>query len=138
MKVKEIMSRNVEAIAADSNLVAAASHMRRLDIGFLPVLDRDVAGVITDRDIVVRAIAEAKNPTETKVGDVMTRDVEIVTEDQEVELAAAVMKDKQIRRVIVKDTANAYVGVLSLGDLAAAGHEVALSGETLKKVCAAT
>lgn len=135
MKVKEIMSRNVEAVTANSNLVEAASKMARLDIGFLPVLDGQVAGVVTDRDIVVRAIAAGKDPGQTTVGDCMTPDVEVVQDDQDVAEAAALMKQNQIRRVIVKDARGAFVGVLSLGDLAAAGHEVELSGQALEEVC---
>jgi CBS domain-containing protein len=135
MKVSEIMSRNVEAITASSNLVAAANKMARNDIGFLAVLDGSMAGVITDRDIIVRAIAEAKDPSATTVGDIMTGEVAVVSADEDVATAAQTMKDKQIRRVIVKDAKDAYVGVLSVGDLAAAGHEVELSGETMERIC---
>lgn len=135
MQLKEIMSRNVEAISAESNLVEAADRMARLDIGFLPVVDSDIMGVITDRDIVVRAVAEGLNPGQTKVGDIISSDVETMLEDQSVEEATKLMEDKQIRRILVKDSRNAFVGVVSLGDLATAGHELELAGKTLEKVC---
>ena len=134
MKVKEIMSTNVESISADSNLVEAANIMARLDIGFLPVIDADVAGVITDRDIVVRAVAEGRDPGKTKVGDILTSSVETLSEDQDIKDAAKLMQDKQIRRILVKGDNDAYVGVVSLGDLAVEGHDAKLSGKSLEKI----
>jgi CBS domain-containing protein len=136
MKLKEIMSHNVESISASSSLVEAANRMARLDIGFLPVLDSDIMGVITDRDIVVRAVAEGRDPSATTVGEITTSNVEILLEDQDVAEAAKLMKEKQIRRVLVKNQKGAYVGVVSIGDLAAQGHEREMCGEAMEKVCA--
>jgi CBS domain-containing protein len=136
MKLKEIMTRNVEAISSDSSLVEAANKMARLDIGFLPVLDGDgISGVVTDRDIVVRAIATGRDASSTKVSEILTGSAEILSEDQEAQDAAKLMKDKQIRRVLVADDSGAYVGVVSLGDLAVEGHEPDLCGEAMEKVC---
>jgi CBS domain-containing protein len=135
MKLKDFMTPNVEAISANATLVEAANMMARLDIGFLPVLDGDVAGVITDRDIVIRAIADGRNPSETKVQDVFTADVAVLSEDQDVSDAAELMQNKKIRRILVKNATGAYVGVVSLGDVAVDGHASGLCGEAMEKVC---
>ena len=135
MKVKDVMSLNVESVSPGTNLVAAANRMARLDIGFLAVLNGDIAGVVTDRDIVVRAIAEAKDPSETTVDEIMTANVETISENDDLEEAANRMEEKQIRRVLVRDEKGAYVGVLSLADLAVKGHKTGLCGEAMEKVC---
>jgi CBS domain-containing protein len=136
MKLKEIMSHNVEAVSTESTLMAAANTMARLDIGFVPVLDGgQVVGVVTDRDIIVRAVAEGRDPNTTSVGDVMTKGLETLSPEEEVEQAAKIMKDKQIRRIVVQGDDGAYLGVVSLGDLAGRGHESELAGKTLEKVC---
>ena len=136
MKLRDIMTRNVETVSANSDLVEAANIMARHDIGFLPVEDGDIAGVVTDRDIVVRAIAEGRDPRATKVREIVTPGAEVLLEDDEVDEVVKLMQTKQIRRVLVTDGSGAYVGVVSLGDLAAQGHETELSGQALESVCA--
>lgn len=137
MKLKEIMSENVEAISADSTLTEAANTMARLDIGFIPVLEgtNGIAGIVTDRDLVVRAIAEGRDPSKTTVGDIMTKGLETLSPEDDVEQAARLMEEKQVRRLVVKDESGAYVGVVSLGDLAKRTSDHELSGEALEKVC---
>ncbi len=136
MKLREIMSKSVESIPVNSSLTEAANTMARLDIGFLPVVDGpDVVGAITDRDIVVRALAEALNPAETPVSEIMTKQLETVSPDEDVEEAARIMEEKQIRRLVLCDDSGAYLGVVSLGDLAYRAHSHELSGEALEKVC---
>ena len=120
MKVNEIMTRNVEFIQPNDSLQLAARKMRDRDIGFLPVYEGDeLIGVVTDRDIAVRAIASDLNPDAILGRELVTSPVVYCFEDQNVEDAARLMGDNQIRRLVVLDRKNnQLVGVVSLGDLA--------------------
>ncbi len=135
MKVTEIMSREVETVSANATLVEAARLMGEDDIGFLVVSDDRIRGVLTDRDIVIRAVAEGLVPGETRVREVMTADAFVVSQDDTVESAALLMQERRIRRLLVEDESGKCVGVVSLGDFAAAGHQCELSGKTLESVC---
>jgi CBS domain-containing protein len=119
MKIKEIMTSDVETVQPSDTLQAAAQKMRERDIGFLPVFDGEqLIGAVTDRDLAVRAIADGANPREILGRDIMTAPVVYCIEDQDVEEAARLMQLNRIRRLVVlggKD--NRLVGVLSLGDL---------------------
>ncbi len=94
-----------------------------------------MVGVLTDRDIVVRAIAESRDPQLTYVREVMTSEPFFLSQDQSVEAAALAMQDKRIRRLLVQDDQGDLVGIVSLGDLAAEAHRSELSGKTLEEVC---
>jgi len=134
-KLKDIMTTEVELIAPDANLRAAAEKMRRLDVGSLPVgTDSKVAGIITDRDLVVRALADGRDPLMTRVGDIMTRDVVHCYVDSDVTEAATLMKDKQIRRLLVFDRDEKLAGIVSLGDLAVDYGQDKVTGDVLQKV----
>ena len=136
MKLREIMTRNVEAISADATLVEAADRMARLDIGFLPVIDSErVVGAVTDRDLVVRGLAEILDPKTTKVEEVMTRDLKTLSVDEDVEQAAKLMEEQQIRRLVVTDDDGGCVGVISLGDLSQKLPDAERCGEVLDHVC---
>lgn len=135
MQLKDIMSPAVRMIAADASLVDAAIEMSKADIGFLAIVDQKIVGVLTDRDIIVRAIAEGRDPGETTARDIMTTDIFVLSQDDLVEDAALAMQKRRVRRLLVQDDAGKCVGVVSLGDLAAEGHQRELSGETLEEVC---
>jgi len=125
----------MDAISSNSSLSDAARHMRDRNVGFLPVVEDDVlAGVVTDRDIVVRGLAEAKNPIGTSVGEIMSTDVFTCSEDDSVDEAARLMEHQQIRRLVVIDTDGKAVGILSLGDLATKAHTEALVGECVEQI----
>ncbi|HXV83228.1 MAG TPA: CBS domain-containing protein [Candidatus Binatia bacterium] len=135
MQVKEIMSREVEVIHSNIPVRAAAARMKTLNIGFLPVRDADrLVGMVTDRDIVVRAVAGGKDPSKTKVEDILTPDVIYCFEDQDVGEAAKLMQEKRIRRLIVLNRDKRLAGILSVGDLAVATGSDKLTGETVKHV----
>ena len=125
MKVKEIMTKEVEIVHPDDSLKEAAQKMRVRDIGFLPVCDGDrVLGVVTDRDIILRSTAEGTDPN-TRIGqEYITSPVVSCFDDQDVEDAAKLMEDHQIRRVLVlsRDD-NRLAGVVSLGDIATNGTQ---------------
>jgi len=135
MLLKEIMTHNVEVVSPGDTLEQAAKKMEELDVGPMPVCEGNrVVGMLTDRDITVRATAAGCDPKTTLVGDAMTQDIICCYEDQDVQDAAKLMQEKQIRRLLVMTRANTLAGIVSLGDLAlGAGHEVP-PAEVLKDV----
>jgi CBS domain-containing protein len=135
MRVNEVMTRGVECIDPDASLQEAAAKMKALDIGPLPVCDNDrLAGMVTDRDITVRATAEGEDPTEIRVRDIMTPEVFYCFEDDLVEDAARQMEEKQIRRLLVLNRDKRLVGIVSLGDLAVETGDDQMVGNTLEAV----
>jgi CBS domain-containing protein len=130
------MTRGAECIRPDDNIATAARKMRNLDIGALPVCgDNDrLAGMVTDRDITVRATAGGRDPARTRVRDVMTPGINYVFDDQDVQEAARLMQQKQVRRLAVLDHDKHLVGIVSLGDLAVKAGDEELSGEALEEV----
>lgn len=118
MKVREAMNRGAHIVKADDPLKLAAKIMAKEDIGFLPVEQDDrLVGMITDRDIVTRCIAQGKNG-DARVRDAMTRDVKYCFEDEDIEDVAENMAEIQVRRLPVMSREKRLVGVLSLADLA--------------------
>jgi CBS domain-containing protein len=135
MKVKDVMTRDVESVRPDTSLQEAAAKMKALNVGPVPVVEGDrVAGIVTDRDIVVRGIAEGRDPRTTRVQDVMTRDVVCVTETDDVKDAARLMKEHQVRRVLVVSADKKLTGIVSLGDIAVDTRDDKLKGDVLEKV----
>jgi CBS-domain-containing membrane protein len=119
MKVKDLMSRDVKIVAPNDTLEKAAKLMATIDAGSLPVGQDDrLVGMLTDRDITVRAVARNKSPAKTHVRDVMTSDIKYVFEDEGVEDVARNMSNLQIRRLPVVNRDKRLVGIVSLGDLA--------------------
>jgi CBS domain-containing protein len=119
-KIQEIMTRDVMTVSPKETIRRAAQMMDELNVGAIPVCDgQKLVGMITDRDIVVRAIAVGNAPESTYVGDVMSTDVRWCYDDQPVDEVMEEMRDVQIRRIPVMDhnTRN-MVGIVSLGDLA--------------------
>ena len=135
MQVKDIMTPQVEVIHPDTTLTEAAKKMSRLEIGPLPVCDGErLVGMVTDRDITVRATAKGCDPNTTKVREVMTPEVVYCFEDQDVKTAAQMMEMRQIRRVPVLNHNKRLVGIVSLGDLAVETGNQKLAGKTLERV----
>jgi CBS domain-containing protein len=135
MLLRDIMTPGVAEISPNATLQDAAEQMRSHDIGVLPVYSADrVVGILTDRDIAVRAVAAGRDPNHAKVSDIMSSSVTSCFEDDALETAAAVMEEKQIRRLIVLDHNKKVVGIVSLGDLARHGYDRNLSAEVLERV----
>ena len=121
MKIAEVMSRDVQIASADDTLQDAATTMKRIDAGVLPVGEHDrLVGMITDRDIAIRAVAEGKGP-DAKVREAMTAEVLYCFEDDDVADIAANMAQQQVRRLPVVNRDKRLVGIVSLGDLATEG-----------------
>ena len=117
-KISDFMTRNVQVVRPDESLQRAAQVMDELNVGSLPVCDKTgLVGMITDRDITVRAMA-AGLPAHTQVSDVMTDHARWCTSEQSVQEAMRQMADVQIRRLPVVDSEHQVVGIVSLGDLA--------------------
>ena len=132
MRVSETMTRDVRLATTDQTIQEAASAMAGIDAGALPVSDGGrLVGMITDRDIVIRAVAAGKGP-QTKVSEVMTADLICCFDDQEVEEVAQNMADTQLRRLPVVNHDRELVGILSLGDITIVAAEKA--GEALSGI----
>jgi CBS domain-containing protein len=117
MKIANIMSHDVHFIGPDTTLREAATKMKEIDSGALPVAEHDkLIGMLTDRDIAVRGIAAGKGP-DAKVGDVMSHEIKYCFEDEDVQHVAENMSELQIRRLPVMSRDKRLVGILSLSDL---------------------
>jgi CBS domain-containing protein len=135
MLVKEIMTPNAEHIAPDTTVKQAAGKMRDLDVGFLPIGDNDrLIGMLTDRDITLRMVADGKDPEKTNVSDIMTNKVEFCFDDQEIGEAGEHMKADKIRRLVVLNRDKRMVGICSLGDIAMNSEGNKLAGDVLNEV----
>lgn len=135
MKVRDLMTQSVASISSDDCLSSAARMMWECDCGAIPVTrDGRVLGMITDRDIVLRVVAEGRDPNEViSVRDVMTNEVVSLGPDADVLHAEELMKEHQIRRVLVVDDTGCLVGIVSMADLARATDETQL-GDTEKAI----
>jgi CBS domain-containing protein len=126
----DVMTANPRTVSADDSVLEAARVMRDDDIGDVIITRNElVAGIVTDRDIIVRGIALGRNPEETKVGDVASLEIVTISPDDSVERAVALMRDKAIRRLPVCDEEGKPVGVVSLGDLAVEQDPDSVLGE---------
>ncbi len=135
MKVSEIMSREPVVVAPGTNLCEAAQLMRDLDVGMIPVCDGDtLQGMITDRDIAIRAVAAELDPATVGVEEVMTRNVLYCFEDDPIEEAAKMMEDAQVRRLVVLTRDKRLIGIMSLGDLATRTEERETVAEAVKAI----
>jgi CBS domain-containing protein len=119
MRCEELMSSEVEVLAIGTSVREAARRMRDLNLGFMPVVDdaQQLIGVLTDRDIVVRAVAEDRKPR-TAVEEVMTEEVITCDPEDDVERAEALMSVNQKARLVCVDETGQVVGVISLSDIA--------------------
>jgi CBS domain-containing protein len=133
--IRDVMTSSPQVIRPEATVFEAASLMRRLDVGAIPVCDgRRLQGMLTDRDIVVRSVSDGRDPHLTTVRDVMTDEIVYAFEDDPVDRAASLMRDRQIRRLPIVDRDKDLVGIVSLGDLAVDTGDDRLSGETLERV----
>ena len=135
MDLRDIMTRDVEVVRADCSLKEAAEKMRALNIGLIPVCDGDrLQGMVSDRDITIRATADGRDPNKTKVSEIMSTDIAYCLEDQEIEDAVSLMEARQIRRLPILNIDKRLVGIVSLGDIAVQLEDNDLAGETLQEI----
>jgi CBS domain-containing protein len=139
MSIRDIMNPRVLMIAADARLKDAARRMDEHNVGILPVFDGErLAGIITDRDIVIRSVAAGQHPNVALVRDSMTAPVIHCFEDQSAKEIARIMEENGIRRLPVLNRDGRLVGLVSVDDLATKGRAQGLAGEVLRRVTEVT
>ncbi len=137
MKVSEIMSRKLVVVSPADTVKSAANAMRSSNVGILPVLSEDrMIGIITDRDIVIRVVADGKSPAECEVGDVMTEEIHYCLDDDDIEEVARRLGEQRIRRMPVLDRNNRPVGLISLDDIAIHADWGRTVAEALRRIAA--
>ncbi len=135
MQLKDVTTTDVKLASPDMSLREAATEMRSGDFGVLPVGENDrLVGVITDRDITIRAVAAGKDPNSTKVREVMSEGVTWCYEDASTEEAARLMSQHQIRRLPVINRDKRLVGIVALGDFAVESGEIRPAAEAVAGV----
>ena len=133
MKVREVMTSDVQLASPNDTIQTVAQQMAQLDVGVMPIGEgRRLQGMVTDRDIAVRGVAQGISP-DTPISQVMTGNLEYVMADDDLDRAADKMADHQIRRLPVVDSNNELVGIISLGDLAQE-HKAKVIGRTLEEI----
>jgi CBS domain-containing protein len=134
MKVRDVMTSEVITANADTTLEEIATMMKSEDTGAIPVVEeRELLGIVTDRDIVIRCVAEGRDPAEVMAEDILTDNLEVVDPDTDVAEALELMGRNQIRRLPVVNDGQ-LVGMVSIGDLAVKQGDERDTGETLKDV----
>ena len=134
MKIADVMTTNVEMIGPDAKLPEIARRMRDEDIGILPIADDDhMLGVVTDRDIVTRGLADGRDPNSISARDVMSDGVLYCFADQSTSEVLDNLADVHVRRLPVVDRDKRLVGIVSLGDLATAGP-LTKAGTALREI----
>ncbi len=136
MKVKDMMHRGAEFVAPNATLQQIAKKMRDFDVGAIPVCDKGKpVGIVTDRDIAIRALAEGKDPAKVEARAVMSRNVVFCRDSEEAEDALRIMEDNQVRRLPVLDEEHKLIGMVSLGDISHALSQE-MTGEVTRAVSA--
>ncbi len=134
MKVRDVMTSEVATANADTTLEEIATMMKAEDTGAIPIVEEDeLLGIVTDRDIVIRCVAEGRDPSDVVAEDILTDNLEVVDPETEVAEALDVMGRHQIRRLPVVENGE-LIGMVSIGDLAVKQGDEQDTGETLKDV----
>ena len=124
MKVEKMMHKGVEWVSPNTSIAALAKKMQQFDIGAIPVGENDrLIGMATDRDIVIRGVANGKDPSKLTARDVMTKGVTYCRDNEDVDEAVRIMESKQIRRLPVIGANKRLVGMISLGDMSHAASK---------------
>ena len=137
MKCGEVMTANPVCCLPGDSVSQAARLMRRERIGPVPVVSneqtREIIGIITDRDLAIKVVAESRDPNRTTVGDVMTHTIVVCREDDDLSSAIAAMEEYQIRRIPVIDQGGRLVGIISQADVAMRLYERAEMGKEISR-----
>ena len=138
VNINDVMTKQVECLQGNETVHNAALKMREVDTGVLPVTAADgkIQGILTDRDIVTRTIAEGADPSQMSVAEAMSTDPVTCRPDCSVDQALELMRDNQIRRLVITDSENGnVVGIVSLGDIAVRTDEAELVSAATEGVC---
>jgi CBS domain-containing protein len=134
MQVKDVMTKSIASVNINDNVERAAQLMKEYNIGSVPVCDGEkVIGILTDRDIALRSVAEGMNGKVQSVRDIMTSNPVIASPDTDIQDASRIMSERQIRRLPVVEN-NSLVGMISLGDLAVEPKLEQSAEEALKNI----
>ena len=133
--IREVMTSDPVCVSERDSIREVARIMAREDTGVVPVVDgKKIIGMITDRDIVVRLVAEGKDPANARVNEAMTKNVRAVKEDSTVSEVLDVMSRAQVRRVPVVNDRNEIVGIVSMGDIATETNQDGKVGQTVENI----
>lgn len=133
-KIREVMTTNPRTVDPTTTIVDAARLMRDEDVGPIPIVDNNqCAGILTDRDIVLRVVAEGRDPATTTVGDVASRDLITIDPEQTLDEAARLMAQHQVRRLPVCEEDGNLVGIIAQADLALTAAEKT-TGEVVEEI----
>lgn len=136
MKIHNVMSKNVEVLSPDTRINVVARAMTQRDCGCILIAKDDrLVGVITDRDLVMRAMSEGHNALTTRVADVMTKKILYCRDTDDILKTALNMTKNKVRRLPVLDKNKRLVGIVSLGDLAANSEDYNICGKALGHIC---
>lgn len=134
MRLRDIMTSGVESVSPGSTVLDAAKKMKSRNVGSIPVCEGDkIVGIVTDRDIVLRTVADGKDPKTSRCEEIMTRELILGSPDMDVHQAAQIMADEQIRRLPVADNGR-LVGIVAIGDLAVKPIFVNEAGDALSDI----
>jgi CBS domain-containing protein len=137
-QIRDVMTSNPECVNETDSLRDVARIMKDRDTGVVPVVNgRKIVGLITDRDIVVRGLAEGKNLENASVSELMTKQVRTVREDASVNDALALMNNAEVRRVAVVNSSDELVGIVSLGDISVKSDKDTKVGKTVESISGA-
>jgi len=132
---QDVMTKNPSTCSTQSPVVEAAQLMEREGVGAIPVCENGrLEGIVTDRDIAVRVVASGKDPRQTRIADVMTRDPECVKADEPIDRALEMMESRQVRRIPVIDGAGKLVGIIAQADIATRLHDDNKTGEVVEAI----
>jgi len=132
---QDVMTKNPTTCSPQSPVTEAAQLMEREGVGAIPVCDNGkLEGIVTDRDIAVRVVAGGRDPRQTTIGDVMTRDPKCVSADEPINRALEVMESSQVRRIPVIDGAGKLVGIIAQADIATRLNDDHATGEVVEAI----
>jgi CBS domain-containing protein len=134
--VRDVMTPNPDCVSQDADIQEAARIMKEKDTGVVPVVDggKKIIGLITDRDIVVRGIAEGKDLSNCRVNELMTKQVRSVREDAPVDEVLTLMSSSEIRRIPVVNGRDEIVGIVSIGDIAEKTNKDGRVGKAIEDI----
>lgn len=135
MQISDIMTTGIEMIRSDDSVEQAAKKMRSLNVGALPVqMENMIVGIISKKDIVYRCVAEGSDPMSTEISSIMTKELATCWEDDSIEDAAQIMEDRQLHRLLVMNSDNEPIGMVSLSDIAVKAASEHLAWEVLERI----
>lgn len=134
MNIRDIMTTGLSTASPDTSLEEIATMMKNENVGTIPIVeDEELCGLITDRDIVVRCVAEGHNPADTRAEDILSEDLHVIEVDEDADTAAELMSRHQVRRLPVVENGR-LVGIISIGDIAVKEGDDRTSGDTLQGI----